>query len=364
MEAMFGPPRTRSELLAARRAESAHQLQSRYNQWESENPAWAQRLTGPAAAAALGYGKAVGSPGWNSRSEMMHARKVASREASMRSSGFDEATQKKLTSFEPNTLTTAISRETVDPSLAWHQDPVTKTRSQLRAERRVDNVRTLDAATEKNARDGVLGAEARVQRRIDQNIVFLQAAPLGESREALMQRRRDERASAALAAYNAYQPPQPPTFAGQDAPFWKLQRELGDGRQPREYHTTTEAETRKTLSTAMEHAANDAARVTATLPADSPAVAHASAVLAVREAAAHNTPSSASAPELLPNGSQVRSSPKLHPISLMPPAHCSAPCRCPCPLPLPSSVVLMRRHGSPLLSSPLLSSPVASTIHF
>lgn len=222
----------------------------------------------------------------------------------MRSSGFDEATQKKLTSFEPNTLTTAISRETVDPSLAWHQDPVTKTRSQLRAERRVDNVRTLDAATEKNARDGVLGAEARVQRRIDQNIVFLQAAPLGESREALMQRRRDERASAALAAYNAYQPPQPPTFAGQDVPFWKLQRELGDGRQPREYHTTTEAETRKTLSTAMEHAANDAARVTATLPADSPAVAHASAVLAVREAAAHNTPSSASAPELLPNGSQ------------------------------------------------------------
>ena len=47
-------PRTRSALLAARRAESTNELQARYDQWEACNPAWAQRLTGPAAAAALG----------------------------------------------------------------------------------------------------------------------------------------------------------------------------------------------------------------------------------------------------------------------------------------------------------------------
>ena len=234
MEAMTEAPRTRSELLAARRAESAYQLQSRYNQWEGENPAWARRLTGPAAASALGYGKG-GMSQWESRAEMMHARKVTQREAAMRCSGFDDITQKKLTSHEPNTLLTSISRPTVDPSLAWHQEPVTQTRSQLRAERRADNVRTLDAATEKNERDGTLGAEARVQRRIDQAIVYVQAAPVGESREALMQRRRNERAHAALSAYQAYQPPQPPKFADQAEPFWKVQREKGDGRQPREY---------------------------------------------------------------------------------------------------------------------------------
>ena len=104
------PPRTRSELLASRRAESSHLLQSRYNEWESQNPVWAKRLTGPEAAAALGYGRPAGSPGWNSRSEMLHARKTVSREAAMRASGFDAETQKKLTSHELDMLSTSISR--------------------------------------------------------------------------------------------------------------------------------------------------------------------------------------------------------------------------------------------------------------
>ena len=103
-------PRTRSALLAARRAESTNELQARYDQWEACNPAWAQRLTGPAAAAALGYGKAAGSPGWNSRSEMVHARKTAMRHDAMLSSGFDAATQRQLTSHELDSLTTSIVR--------------------------------------------------------------------------------------------------------------------------------------------------------------------------------------------------------------------------------------------------------------
>ena len=121
---MVEPPRTRSELLAARRAESSFQLQSRYDAWESQNPAWARRLTGPAAAAALGYIKQEGDPvGWNSRSEMMHARKTTSREAAMRASGFDRETQKKLTSFELDALTTSLARDCADPSTTWVEAP-------------------------------------------------------------------------------------------------------------------------------------------------------------------------------------------------------------------------------------------------
>jgi len=296
-------PRSRSELLAARRAETSHALQSRYNEWEAANPAWARRLTGPAAAAALGYGKGAGSAGFASRSDMLHARKIASREASMRASGFDEPTQKKLTSFEPNTLTTSISRATVDPSLLWREDPPVRSRSQLRDERRLDNVRTLDAATERNEREGVLGAEARVQRRIDQNIVFLQGAPKGKSRAELIEQRKAERAKASLDAYTAYSPPMPPQFSAQEEPFWKLQREQGDGREPRAYGTSTEAATKGALQMAAKRASAEAARVTATLPADDPAVTSANA-LAVHTASVANAPSSASAPELLPNGSQ------------------------------------------------------------
>ena len=45
------PARTRSELLSRRRQESSNAFQTAYNKWEHENPAWARRLTGPAAAA-------------------------------------------------------------------------------------------------------------------------------------------------------------------------------------------------------------------------------------------------------------------------------------------------------------------------
>ena len=72
-------PRTRSALLAARRQESAGILQTNYNLWEAENPAWARRLTGPAAAAALGY-TGAGTSQWSCRSEMLHARKTAMRQ--------------------------------------------------------------------------------------------------------------------------------------------------------------------------------------------------------------------------------------------------------------------------------------------
>ena len=162
-------------------------------------------------------------------------------------------------------------------------------------------MRALSDAQQHNERDGKPGAEARVQRRIDQNIVFLQQAPIGESRTALLERRKAERGKAALDAYQSYQQPQHPTFASQPEPFWKLQRERGDGRQPREYTTTTEALTRATLTAAANASAAEAARMRATLPAESPAVAVATDRAAQSAAVANAT---ASAPELLPNGSQ------------------------------------------------------------
>ena len=299
----FGAPRTRSALLAARRAESANILQTNYNVWEAENPAWARRLTGPAAAAALGY-TGEGNSNWTCRSEMIHARKTASRQQAMKASGFDMATQRKLTSHELDALNTSISRVTTDPSLKWNDAPDVKSRSQLRAERRSENVRTLDEATERNERDGVLGAEARVQKRIDQNIVYLQAAPVGQSRAELLASRRAERANAALSAYQAHTPQQPPKFADQPQPFWQLKRELGDGRKPAEYTTSTEFATTTSFQTAAKHAAKEASRINATLPPDAPEVQAANALAERTAALAHPAPTSSSTPELLPNGSQ------------------------------------------------------------
>ena len=82
----------------------------------------------------------------------------------------------------------------------------------------------LKTASERNERDGVLGAEGRVQQRIDRNIAFLPAAPIGKSREELLAARRAERANAAYSAYAAYQPQRPPKFTAQPEPFWKLPR--------------------------------------------------------------------------------------------------------------------------------------------
>ena len=218
----FAPPvASRSELLASRRAETTFALQSRYNEWEVSNPVWARRLTGPEAAEALGYaGERVNKHA--SRREMIHERRKAQRQAAYASSGFDSATQKALSSFVPDALETSISRATADPSVAWVEAPDVKSRSQLRSERRTDNVVTLEAAVERNERNGIMGSEARVQRRIDQEIASLQQAPKGKSRHELLAERRRQRAELSLKAYDAYQPPKPPQFSDQPKPFWKV----------------------------------------------------------------------------------------------------------------------------------------------
>ena len=83
------PPISRSEMLQRRKAERQNILQSTYDAWESANPVWAQRLTGSAAAEALGYNNAL-DPVHASRHDLLHDRKLAMREAAVRSSGFDE----------------------------------------------------------------------------------------------------------------------------------------------------------------------------------------------------------------------------------------------------------------------------------
>ena len=301
------PARTRSELLSRRRQELSDGYQNTYNKWEHENPAWARRLTGPAAAAALGYGGGGDCP-FPSRRDMLLERRQTQRINAMKASGFDDETQQKLTAFPLDAITTSLSRPTEDPSLRWVEEPAHKSRSALRAERRADNVRTLDAATERNVREGKLDAEQRVQHRIDMNIAYLQAAPVGQSRDELLANRRKQRASDALAAYTAYKPPQPSTFASQEEPFWKLNRAVA----PKcDYTSSTEHATRSMLNTGAAKAAEHAtilspAAAEADAPPHAEAAASAAANHAANAAAAAAVPScaSASAPELLPNGSQ------------------------------------------------------------
>ena len=137
-------PATRSELLANRRAESRDYLQGSYDAWESANPVWAQRLTGPAAAAALGFNDHdVGT----SRREMLHQRRINSRDMALRTSGFSDAVQQRLCEQEPGQLITSLSRPTQDPTTDWIDAPERGgSRSALMQERRQQLIDSLAAA--------------------------------------------------------------------------------------------------------------------------------------------------------------------------------------------------------------------------
>ena len=310
---LFVPPaRTRSELLARRRQEDAADFQNTYNRWETQNPAWARRLTGPAAAAALGYGGDDSERPFPTRRDMLLHRRQTSRTNAMKASGFGEDVQAKLIdNHSADTMTTNLSRpKELGATTQWIDEPRHKSRSELRAERRADNVRTLDASAERNAREGKLDSEQRVQQRIDQNIAYLQQAPTGMSRQELLASRRRERANDALAAYQAYSPPQPPKFSDQPEPFWKLTKEVA----PKvDYTTTTEEKARATLSHGAAHAASQAKKLedfASTLPPGvqeemAPRIdaVKAHAANAASAASVHSS-ASASAPQLLPNGSQ------------------------------------------------------------
>jgi len=200
-------------------------LQNEYDSWECYNPVWARRLTGPDAARALGYG----GPRENehaSRSDMVTASRLRQRSVAYRSSGFSDEIQSKLTQHDPETMVTSLSRATTDPTLNWVDDPPVKTRSQLRADRRIENVVTLDQQAEHHKIHGKPDAEQRVQNRIDQSIKFIQNATAkgSKSRAELLDSRRRERADKALSDYVAYQPQQPPRYDAQEQPYWKLDK--------------------------------------------------------------------------------------------------------------------------------------------
>lgn len=307
MEASPPPVTTRSELFARRRYESATAFQEQYDRWETSNPAWARRLTGPAAAAALGFGGGCDRP-FPTRRDMILERRKTARQAAVQASGFDEAMQATLRHLPPE-IHTSIARPTADPSMVWVDAPAHGTRSSLRAERRYDNVRTLEAATEKNLREGKLDAEQRVQQRIDQNVAFLQAAPVGKSRQELLASRRKQRADGALAASPALEKPRPPSFAAQSEPFWTLNKRV---EQPADYTTSQERASQSSLKAGAAHAAEQCKKLeshTATLPpevADSyaPKLAAAAQRAENAAAAAAHTAAAPSAAAVLPNGSQ------------------------------------------------------------
>ena len=143
-EAPVPPPISRSELLARRRAESSNYLQGTYDEWEAANPVWARRLTGTAAAAALGIDTSDGDS--RSRIGMMQERRVASRDLAMNSSGYAPTIQAQLCAHEPNQLHTSLARQTEDLPLEYVERPRNSTRLELMGERNRELVQSLTAS--------------------------------------------------------------------------------------------------------------------------------------------------------------------------------------------------------------------------
>ena len=164
---------TRSQLLAARRAESADQLQSSYDVWANKNPMWAPRATGPDAAAALGYGSGGEAAGPSTRRELMLERQMDNLRQSVAASGFDKDTQAALCANEPGVLVTSLVREAgqQNPSTAWVHNPKRATRTDL-AKARADVDRgTIQHYQDRYEKYGHMDAQARSDFRVDRAAV-------------------------------------------------------------------------------------------------------------------------------------------------------------------------------------------------
>ena len=152
---------TRSALIAARRAETGAELQQQYDVWADRNPVWAPRVAGPEAAAALGYASGGVRSGPATRKEMMLERKKENLKIAVASSGFDKDTQAAICSVcDQPELVTNLSRDAVDPTVAWVEKPRFASRTELREHNKQAGRAHIDAALAKYARDGHMGAQA------------------------------------------------------------------------------------------------------------------------------------------------------------------------------------------------------------
>ena len=211
---------TRSVLLAARRAETGAELQGQYDAWADRNPIWAPRVQGPEAAAALGYATGGVRSGPATRKELMLDRKKENLKIAVASSGFDQETQAAICSIELGALVTNLSRDAVDPTVAWVDKPRFASRTELREHNKQQGRAHIDGAMAKYARDGHMGAQARSDMRVDQSIQAMFEAGGGATRSDLLASRRRQRMAEVEAAADLHGHAEVPQFAEQAAPYW------------------------------------------------------------------------------------------------------------------------------------------------
>ena len=175
-------------------------------------PMWAPKLTGLAAAKALGYiDPNKPKPNFASRTEMLDARRVAS-------GGLPRNAQ-------PNTN---LVRDVADPSVDWVDEPKFKTRSSLLGHRKDANVEQLLQQAEESILSNRLDANARVQKRIDENVQFLLSARKGRTRAELLASRRKARIAEAESGAAAVPHIPVARFSDSPAPFWRLSTGVDD----------------------------------------------------------------------------------------------------------------------------------------
>ena len=219
----FVPPATRTELLQRRKAETHEALRLTHSAWEMVNPMWAPQLTGPAAAAALGYVSGQGQrTGHATRRELLLARKIAGREAAISSSGFADAAGPRQ-GAEPAGMITSLARPNAkEPSLAWVEAPPHPTRSELMHERARLEREDLEAQAQAHVERGQLDTNGRVAQRVAESVAYIREAPKGESRAALLAARKEARVRESEAAAAAVGVAYVPRFSEQPKPFWHV----------------------------------------------------------------------------------------------------------------------------------------------
>ncbi|EOD40768.1 hypothetical protein EMIHUDRAFT_108430 [Emiliania huxleyi CCMP1516] len=237
---MAGPPASRSELLRRRRDETIADLQQSHDAHLASKPQFV-----PCDDGRDRCDSAAGQR-YQSRTHMLAFRAADATQASVCAAGGDATS-----SYHPSVaghlpprrddagyalMVTSLSRpDAKDPTLAWVEDPLVASRSELVAKRRAEAARDLVASAEQPHRPG---ADQRRRQRIEEAVAYLQRAPQGRSRREMMadRRRRCVEESQATVAASSLAREERALYARQARPFWELQREAeAEGGRGEEY---------------------------------------------------------------------------------------------------------------------------------
>ena len=207
-------PPTRSELLLRRKEETIRVMQGQYDVWQ------ARQITQPVATKTVAQSRNDGA-GPRSKSQLALERKKKNLVDSISGSGFDPATQAALLHDSQDVeLCTSISRPTIEPTIAWIDEPVHSTCAQLLEARRQSTLNSVLKAAAQPKRS--MNSRERADYRVDLAVKLLSSAEPGKSRQELLARRKNERASSNEEMHMSSQRDQPPRFSSQEEPFWTL----------------------------------------------------------------------------------------------------------------------------------------------